>query len=787
MTFPVFEYAEQPPRLTLNDPVRLPDACGFLWNPQMMIQMNCRGYAMAQHMQPEPSKYSRGPGLEAQTFMQPEHAYYAHHPGRFFYLRESGQALFSLPYEPVRRGFDRFAFVHHLDRLEWRIELNELAFTLTLQLADDDPVEIWELTVRNGSARERNLDLFPYFSIGYMSWMYQSASYDEQAQGIVARCVTPYQKTDDYQKVRHLKDLTFLLTDASPKSWTCAQLPFEGQGGLHAPDALQSPTLPKTEARYEVPTAVLQHALSLAPGDSQRCRWLFGPAQDQRDILTLRQRYLSDEYTTTLPGQASQQALSGIDCPDSLFAMFTNHWLPRQVRYHSEVNRLTTDPQTRNYLQDNLGTLFLAPERAKTAFLKALSQQAANGAMPDGILLHPDATLKYINQIPHSDHNVWILVFLAAYLRETADFQLLALTCPFEDGSQATVSDHILRGLQHLENNLDSRGLSLIHQGDWCDPMNMVGKQGIGVSAWLTMATSYACKLWVSICEQSGNQALGAHWHDLHLRLNDRINTYFWRSNWYARGITDQGKTFGIAEDPEGRIYLNAQSWAILCDASQPYQQQAMLRAVNEQLDSPFGPMMLAPAYTRMREDIGRLTQKFPGTAENGSVYNHAAAFYAYSLYQLGRNNEAFNVLRTMLPDLDDCQTRRQLPTFLPNYFRGAYHQFPEQAGRSSHLFNTGTVAWYYLMVVEELFGLKGGPEGLCIHPKLPSHWQQASCTRHFRGRRYRVSYQRTNNVDKIKVSCKQAKIVQGHVIGSPAAETLEVEVWLPLQEAGHG
>ena len=32
--------------------------------------------------------------------------------------------------------------------------------------------------------------------------------------------------------------------------------------------------------------------------------------------------------------------------------MFVNHWLPRQVFYHGDTNRLTTDPQTRNYLQD---------------------------------------------------------------------------------------------------------------------------------------------------------------------------------------------------------------------------------------------------------------------------------------------------------------------------------------------------------------------------------------------------------------------------------------------------
>ncbi len=52
-----------------------------------MIQMNCRGFAVAQFMQPEPAKYAYAPNIEAKTFMQPEHHYYANHPGRFFILK----------------------------------------------------------------------------------------------------------------------------------------------------------------------------------------------------------------------------------------------------------------------------------------------------------------------------------------------------------------------------------------------------------------------------------------------------------------------------------------------------------------------------------------------------------------------------------------------------------------------------------------------------------------------------------------------------------------------------
>src|ERR1700761_6346863 len=98
-------------RFELSSPTAMPRAAGFLWNQKMMIHVNCRGYAVAQFMQPEPAKYSYAPNLEAKTFMQPEQPYYAHHPGRFVYVKdEENGDLFSAPYEPVRSVADSYVF-----------------------------------------------------------------------------------------------------------------------------------------------------------------------------------------------------------------------------------------------------------------------------------------------------------------------------------------------------------------------------------------------------------------------------------------------------------------------------------------------------------------------------------------------------------------------------------------------------------------------------------------------------------------------------------------------------
>ncbi|WP_231758519.1 GH36-type glycosyl hydrolase domain-containing protein [Microbulbifer elongatus] len=775
---PLVTNSEDGARCTLTSPTAMPAARAFLWNRRMLLQVNCRGFVVARHMQPEPAAYAHAPNLEAKTFMQPEQPFYAHHPGRFLYVKdEDNGALFSCPYEPVRARADQFAFSVGADEITWRLRQAGLEITMTLRVPVDDAVELWECTLRNHSPGPRRISAYPYFPVGYMSWMNQSGEYRADLGGIVCSSITPYQKVDDYFKNQHLKDKTFLLHETTPDAWEAAQSIFEGEGGLHNPDGVRQPLLGGGDARYQVPTAALQYQLQLAPGEERTLRFLFGPARDDEEMFALRERYLSatgfataaDEYQKYL---AQGRGCLQIETPDRALDAFANHWLPRQVFYHGDVNRLTTDPQTRNYLQDQLGMAYIRPQTARSALLRTLSQQKADGSLPDGILLSPEAELKYINQVPHTDHCVWLPIFLRGYLDETGDHALLdeRVIPEGEDkvdgkGHGRSVFECVSRAMDWLAAARDDRGLSYIGQGDWCDPMNMVGYRGRGVSGWLSLATAYALKLWAEICRQQNQLGPAEKYVRVAAELNSTVNRHLWDGDWFARGITDDGKIFGVSEDQEGRIFLNPQSWALLSVAADDNQRKRLLRAVEQQLATPFGPMMLAPAYTGMREDVGRVTQKFPGSAENGSVYNHAAAFYIYSLFTIGESDRAWRLLRQMLPgpDREDLVQRGQLPVFIPNYYRGAWYQYPAHAGRSSQLLHTGTAAWIYRCLIEELFGLKGEGEGLRIAPQLPSHWPQAQVQRRFRGAVFDVQFER----------CVRGDGLQVYVDGEPLAEPL--------------
>lgn len=789
----IYSFSDHGQSITLRSPIKLPNASGFLWNSNMMINMNCRGYAVSQFMQPEPAKYSYAPNMEAKTFMQPEHAYFSHHPGRFFYLKDEDTGeIFSAPYEPVRASLDNFNFILNKHDINWVVEKLGIQITLSISLTVDKPVELWSVSIKNLSETSRNISVYPYFSIGYMSWLNQSAVFEESLNGIVATCVTPYQKVEDYPKQKEYKDKSFLITNKPPSSWTANQKAFEGEGGLHNPSALQTDYLTNESAIYDTPVAILQYRLALAPSGSEELKLIFGAAKTNEEILAFKNHFfdVSDNNSDGFTSEVNQykdyvnlgKSCISIDSPDKEFNHFVNHWLPRQVYYHGDVNRLSTDPQTRNYLQDNMGMSYINPSLTKQSFITSLSQQLIDGTMPDGILLHPDAELKYINQVPHTDHSVWLPICLSVYLSETNDSSLLTHQLPFADSETTkSVKEHIDLAMESLIRARDHRRLSFIEQGDWCDPMNMVGYKGKGVSAWLSLATAYALNTWADLCDTySDDTDKNLYYRKIADEINEAVNKNLWDGKWYGRGITDDNVVFGIQKDIEGRIYLNPQSWSMLSGAADKDKILSMLQEIKEQLSTPFGEMMLAPSYTQMREDVGRLTQKHPGVSENGAVYNHAAIFYAFSLYTINEGDEAFSILKNMLPSIDDVEKRGQLPNFIPNYFRGAYKQFPEQAGKSSQLFNTGTVAWFQRCIVEGLCGIKGVKGELVIQPQLPNHWDKMSVTRTYLGAEFNVDIIR-NDIKSMLVLVDGDLNSSNKIVNIEAGRKYNIQVLIPL------
>jgi cellobionic acid phosphorylase len=130
-------------------------------------------------------------------------------------------------------------------------------------------------------------------------------------------------------------------------------------------------------------------------------------------------------------------------------------------------------------------------------------------------------------------------------------------------------------------------------------------------------------------------------------------------------------------------------------------------------------------------------------------------------------------------PSEEDYVQRGQLPVYIPNYYRGGWKTYPRTAGRSSQLFNTGTVSWVYRCLVEGLCGLRGEKDGLSVHPQLPTGWDRIKVTRGFRGATFEVEVKRAD-VKGVTVTVDGKQLDAPKITGIEKGKTYQVQVSVP-------
>src|SRR5690606_23900301 len=123
-------------RWNLQSPTHEPKAAGFLWNRYMQVEASCRGLWANRFKAPDMAIYNRR--LNTQRVMSDVLA------GRFVYIRdEHNGALYSAPYEPVRRCPEMFNFSVGQHDITWDACFDGIDIRIQLSLAADEPLELW--------------------------------------------------------------------------------------------------------------------------------------------------------------------------------------------------------------------------------------------------------------------------------------------------------------------------------------------------------------------------------------------------------------------------------------------------------------------------------------------------------------------------------------------------------------------------------------------------------------------------------------------------------------------
>jgi len=730
-------FTEDGRRYVVRD-VHLMDAAdSYLWNDEMFLQIDHRGRCDAEFVQPDTTFYS----------------------GRLrcFYVRDDETGRFwSAPYEPVGAEPDEFEFSAGISDIRWRVVKDGLEVSLRVVIPRDDLCELWTATVRNVSRRHRKVSLYSFMPFARGGFWRHEGYFDRRLEGIVFGTFPNFNKVRDYARVSRLRNKVFCVADRTPTSYEANLNDFQGFHGLSNPDQLHRRRLARGDARLESAAAVFQFARNLRPRQSRTVNLVFGPVRDLNEMLRLKGKYLSaggiekalKKIDRFLGGH---RPCARVETPDADFNHYVNHWLPNQTLYLGRTLRMSRIPGSRNVVQYAAGVAGDDPAQARAVFVRVFRAQESSGWLPMSIPMVEGISSDYP---PHKDSNVWAPFALELYLAETGDTGVLDERIPFADDPKgATLYEHVWRGLEWLLRDRTRRGLSRIGEGDWNDPLNMAGWKGRGESVWLTEALAFALDRWAEVAELvpkgSGRARRCRREADL---CRSAVNSHAWDGEWYARGTTDAGRFFGVRTEREGRIFLNAQAWAIMCGAAAGRRIDACIEAVRRHLDTPAGPLLLAPAYTHMQEDIGRLTLKSPGTAENASAYCHGGIFYVYALYRARRSEEAFRIMRKVLTGRAPNTLERsgQIPTYISNYYRGT--AAGKTAGKSSHYPGTGTADWFPLTAVAMMLGVRPEFYGLRIDPQLPRAWKGAKVWRRFRGAEFDVEIRRSRLVRRLRV-----------------------------------
>ena len=194
----------------------------------------------------------------------------------------------------------------------------------------------------------------------------------------------------------------------------------------------------------------------------------------------------------------------------------------------------------------------------------------------------------------------------------------------------------------------------------------------------------------------------------------------------------------GSSKNKEGKIQLNAQTWAILAGLPDEKQLKSILAVIDKDLDTEYGPALFTPPYTKYNGEIGRITAFAPGTKENAAIFCHAGAFKAAADFHLGRADQAYETIMKLLPQSlsRDIDVYKAEPYCFSEYIIGPGST---RFGEGAFTWLTGSVDWVFKGVCEWMLGVQPEFDGLRIDPCLPHHWKKCGMVRPFRGAIYDI------------------------------------------------
>ena len=532
----------------------------------------------------------------------------------------------------------------------------------------------------------------------------------------------------------------FTYTDVPFDHFDISKEVFQGKSQSYTnPDSVIKGQLGDSQASAEFILSALQHNLTLEAGGKQRINFVMGVVHDEKEADEFTALYanssLIDAELDIIKNQnIARLGLNTINTPDTNFNNLFNTWMKHQLFLMADWARFYFKGY-RDTLQDSAGMSVINSDRATAMLEKALQNQKSDGFCPRAFRV---SSMEVAAADKHySDSPSWISHATYAILRETGDLTMLDKVVDYSDKGEDTVWEHNLRAIDFLWNDRGERGLALIRHGDWNDLMDKVGAKGKGEGVWMSIALARALKLVGKIAGWKGDAAIETQCEERYQEIKKNILEHGWDEDHFIYAFTDAGNKVGDNASEEGQVFINPQSWAVLAGIIDNDKYEEIMKKVEPMVDTPVGPVHNWPPFTKYNAEIGSLTGIPQGNFTNGNVYCHAASFKVAADYEAGRNDKAFETFMKILPSEEISEPFAQANGYVgPSATRKVVNV-------SDDPWRTGTVAWNMLSLFDNLLGFKRDLAGVTIDPQIPSHWNDVSYKRAFRGSIFNVNIKR--------------------------------------------
>ena len=633
--------------------------------------------------------------------------------------------------------------------------------------------ERWILTVENTRSEEAELSAIAFAST-VTDGVYRAQGYntdvggfDAPSQAAMTRIFTNYGAKEPVTKYG------YLISDGEVVGFDTRRNAFIGvYGHEDAPEALEERLgCTNSDCVGEKLCFALETALKLNPGEKKTVHFEIGIADEVADAAAARERLSEvtpEEELEELSAHRLQE-ISGakIHTPDENLNLAFNGFYQYSTVMGSRWARVRHNGY-RDLMSDSECTGSFAPKLAWERYKRVLTYQYSNGYAPRTFI---DGQIRDNN---FSDCAVWITFTGFAILHELGDPALLEEEAAFNDGTTATVYEHMRRSVDFLYHFQGVNGLVKIWGGDWNDCMNMAGLKGKGESVWLSIAWYRANGMLRKLAEITGREADVRACDEMGTIMRDRIQKLGWDGRYFITAIDDEGRRIGSHENEEGKMYLNPQIWALFSGVATEEQIKTAFEEVDSYLDTPLGTLVSRPGYTHLDNHIGTMTQKPAGVHENGGVYLHSMAWKLAADAMLHRPDKVEKGIRQMLPwDHTYAPTVGEPYMLYNSYFgeqTGYRYATPGQSWR------TASTAWLVKSLLIYVFGLQPEMDGLCLRPCLPPSWAECSVEKEFRGCRYEIHYHQTPGEGKLLSMTADGVPVEGEKLPYKPGAVIRVD-----------